>query len=253
MSAMENEPKPETLLPLDGERVVTFGDRGINYVFYFSRITQADWEHCFAGMYLSSHNEGKQEVTVLDTTTPGIELVEKKLVKVDGYAEGYNSKPDWQSFVPPRHSRPAWQLLTAVAPSSVPADRFLPEHFEAVLDAGWGMERPGRMAAYLGLTHVFSPLTAEQKRRYSRATSETRVIGDRKHGRTLFIPKQPLLLKIYDELILSVKGYALNGVPLADRKDIIREMDAYHKVRAAEQLFMGFNEDDDAGEEAAAA
>ncbi len=240
----EESKSKEVLLPLDVERCVTFKDRNIPYIFYFSRITEADWENCFNGQYLSSHNEGRQQVTVMDSTTPGIDLVENKLTRVEGYIGDFQSKPGWQHNIPPCHSLPAWRLLTAVGPSAVREERFNPEAFEAVLDAGWGMETPGAMTVYAGLVHVFKPLTAEQKRRFGRGTSEVRVVGDRKHGRTIFIPKQPLLLKLYNEMILEVRGYSVNGEKLVGRDAIVAHMDAYHKVMAAEQMFISNNEPD---------
>jgi hypothetical protein len=49
---------------------------------------------------------------------------------------------------------------------------------------------------------------------------------------------QPTLVELYDELIVSVEGYQVNGVELgADHDAIVAEMDAYHKVAAADVLF----------------
>lgn len=45
-------------------------------------------------------------------------------------------------------------------------------------------------------------------------------------------------MKIYDELIESVEGYAVNGMALADVDTIKSEMDGAHKAEAALSLFI---------------
>jgi hypothetical protein len=45
------------------------------------------------------------------------------------------------------------------------------------------------------------------------------------------------LAKLYDELIVSVDGYTVSGRPLSGRDEIAHEMDAFHKVIAAREIF----------------
>ncbi len=264
------------MLPLDAQRAVTFKDGKFPYTFYFSRITQRDWERYFEGITYTSHHEGKAQVTVLELDLPGIELVERKLERVEGYEPGpastshastshgvpappFTATPGWQSRLLPRHTRPAAWLLRAVSPSSAEDERPIdPFCAEVRLDAAWGMSAPGRMASYKGLVHRFSPPTLEHKRSFYFAGSVTRVVGGSRHGKTIHSLRHKLLLALYDELILAVEGYSVAGQPLLDPPQIRREMDAYHKVKAVELLFvapasaaMGQDqgEDQDEGEE----
>jgi hypothetical protein len=98
-------------------------------------------------------------------------------------------------------------------------------------------EQARRNAKFGGLVHRFNPPTAEHKRKYNRAISQTRVIGDARSGTTVFQGRQRLLVEFYDQLIASVEGYALRGQPLASPEQIRAEMDAVHKIVAVQQLF----------------
>lgn len=259
-TATEMEPKKDTselsvrdgaILPLDADRCVSFFDKGHPYTFYFSRINQADWERYFSGISLSSHNEGRAQVTITDMDSAAIQLVEEKLVRVEGYRGEFQKREDWRQILPIRHTRPAAWLLRTVTASDVQSESFDPEQVEAVIDAAWGISKPGQMVLYTGLVHKFRPLTAEQKRRYCRATSETRVIGNGRNGRTVFVPKQPMLVKLYNDLIIGVEGYSIGGRKLETSEEAILQMDAYHKVIAVEQLFVGNNDANESAEEAA--
>jgi hypothetical protein len=93
------------------------------------------------------------------------------------------------------------------------------------------------MRRYKNLEHVFESPTAEQNRRYRRDDSRAQIIGGSRKGTTIFHGAQRALAALYDELIVSVAGYAVNGVALEGREEIARHMDTYHKVAAAAQLF----------------
>jgi hypothetical protein len=228
------------LLPLDAERAVTFIDKGFPYTFYFARLTQDDWLKYFNGIVCTSHNEKSQEVTIIDVTTAGVAMVEEKLVRVDGYRGDFSKREGWKSKIPPKHLNAAAIWLRNVTLSKAddegPID---PELIEVRLDAAWGIEKPGKMEGYIGLAHRFKPVSAEQKRRYYRASSESRVVGGTRDGRTIFASKHSLLLNLYDELITETGGYSFGGRPLEGQAEAISHVDAYHKVTAVSQLFTG--------------
>lgn len=228
------------LLMLDAERVVTFKDGKFPYTYYLSRLMQPDWEQYFSGIVYTTRNVGKAKEQVLDTESAALELVERKLVRVEGYRGDFMQRSGWQQRMPPRHVRPVSLLLRAVAESEEQADRVQdPDATEVLLDTPWGMQAPGKMALYTGLVHRFGPVTVDHKKRFLRAGSLSRVVGGSRNGLTIHGTRHTMLLRIYDELIQSVEGYGEGGAPLRDREHICRAMDAYHKVRAAEQLFTG--------------
>jgi hypothetical protein len=108
------------------------------------------------------------------------------------------------------------------------------------------------MKLFSGLLHRFNPPTAEHKRKYNRAVSQTRVIGDARSGTTVFQGRQRLLVEFYDQLIASVDGYTLRGQPLTSAEQIRAEMDTVHKIIAVQQLFAAPSESAPQEEEAAA-
>jgi hypothetical protein len=54
---------------------------------------------------------------------------------------------------------------------------------------------------------------------------------------TSYPSRQGVAMKIYDDLIESVDGYSVGGVPLTGVEAIRREMDGAHKAAAALALF----------------
>jgi hypothetical protein len=230
----------QKLLPLDAQRVITFKDRGFPYTLYLGRIMPADWERYYEGIVHTQRNNGKMIEEVLDLDSPGIDMVEQKLEKVEGYSGDFASRPGWQSKIPPRHTRPASWLLRTCSVSEQLRDRtFDPDSFEVCLDAAWGMTTPGEMTMYYGLVHRFTALSADHKRKFYRSSSMTKVVGGSRNGMTILPVRYKVLVGIYDELIQSVEGYSVNGAPLESVDAIRREMDLYHKVQAAEELFVG--------------
>ncbi len=103
----------------------------------------------------------------------------------------------------------------------------------------------GAMCLHRHLTHYLKPPTAEQKARFRRAYSGVqRSVSAARRGAPIFIsPQQPVgaraLVGLYDEMIVRVEGYAVNGEPLDDnRTEIASNMDTFHKVTAARPLFL---------------
>jgi len=113
--------------------------------------------------------------------------------------------------------------------------------FEVIrLDALWSNSEGGTDKV-VGLKHAFGTPTVEQQRRYNRDMSRSQVVGGSRTGKTRWLGAQPTLVELYDELITAVDGYSVNGQVLdfdnPDREAIIRNMDTFHKVVAAEALF----------------
>lgn len=234
-------PSGDQMLPLDEPRVIAIKDGKFTYSFFFRRITRDDWERFFDGIYSTSRQEQKAQVNTIDLSTAGIELVESTIIKVEGYAAGFDtSKPGWQQKIPPRHSGPLSWILRSVVPSQAESDSpFDPERQEVRLDAAWSQTAAGpQITMYKGLVHWFLAPTAEDKRRYYRALSVSKVIGGTRTGTTIHPSRHRVLIELYDKLIHSVEGYSAAGKSLGtDREGIKREMDAYHKTQAVIALF----------------
>jgi len=235
-------PPSAQLLELTGKRVVSFKDRGQAITFFFRRLTAADWQKFFAGCVFETERIGATQTRRIDHRTAGMELVESALLDAVGYklrdGADLTALPSWQKRIPAGHKVAAAELLQKVSESQDDVERwFDPEAQEVYLDAAWGSETPGKMMKYSGLVHRFTPPTAEHERKYNRASSEARVVGGSRAGRTIYPGRQELLIAIYDQLIITVEGYSVNGKPLEDPKEIRSEMDAAHKVTAVQALF----------------
>jgi hypothetical protein len=227
------------VLELDGERTVTFRDRGHAYTYTFSRIGAADWMRCFENTAITSRRDGKNGVVcITDVDSASMELVENKVIKAEGYDGDFMQDAKWKQFLPFGHVRAAAQLLRDGNISPADDSRPLnPLKVEVSIDAKWNMSAPGEMRQFSGLIHRFHPPTGEHKRKYNRAVSQTRVVGDPRSGTTIFNGGHRMLVDFYDQLIASVEGYMLRGQPLTSAEQIRAEMDAAHKVIAVEQLF----------------
>jgi hypothetical protein len=236
----------QVLLPLDGQRLVTFKDHGQPLTFFFRRITEADWKKYFNGASVETAKDGDEQVTTVEYQVARIALVEEALEKVEGYklrgGEDLMSITNWKQRIPIGHKIQAGGILEGVSPSLVSESGFFidPELDEVEVDASWGSVAPGSMSYYKNLKHRFTPAKPEHQKKFFRVQSESRVIvgGDRK-GRTLYGKHEPALIEIYNELIADVDGYSVGGTSLSGRggKVISAEMDSGHKVVAVRQLF----------------
>lgn len=236
-----DEAVAKSLLPLDGERAVTFKDRGWPYTFYFPRLSQSDWELYFNGLVVEFETSGREQRRVVDIETSAAEMVRAKVQRVEGYQSKRDAPEDaekWRAILPPGHLTAAGTLLRQVDQHDEDPDRpFDLEHREVMLRAAWGVAKPGSMNYYTGLVHRFRPPTAEHLRKYKRASAETRVVGGSRTGRTILRGQHKLLLTFYDELIAGVDGYSFGGRAIASAEEAKREMDALHKVEAVRVLF----------------
>lgn len=229
----------EKTLELSGNRTLTFPDGGKQYLFQLSPVTQGDWLKRFDGIESRSRVVGKERHTTFDSDSSMIEMVDRLLIDATGYLlpEGITAikdVPDWKRKIPLRHRGAIGRILTDV---EVVEDGALPEFgMEAVtLRALWNHDAQGSMVRHSPLVHRFRPVEFEQLRRYKRDQSRSTVVGGSRTGETVYHGDQRSLIDLYDELIESVEGYTCSGAAVTDPA---RQMDAFHKVTAATQLFV---------------
>ena len=154
-----------------------------------------------------------------------------------------DGKFDWRALIPLAHKEAAISALTLVAPAR-------PRLFEADIDEESNppypllaeerrvvLEAVAAGVAYPQLVHRFRPPSVEAERAYRRLVSETLLVRGARTPRTLLPARLPALVRLYDELILGVEGYGLNGEPLASSVQVIQHMDAWHKRIAVQALF----------------
>jgi hypothetical protein len=230
-------------IELTSPRIVTIEDRGRQFSLKLARITKKQWVSYFEGIYSSSENQGGKRVDRFDSSSARVELVESALIDATGYATADNSPvteiKGWQAQIPLSHRLAAGEALVNVERADAPEGDSILLGAEAVyLAAVWSADDKGVMQKYRGLCHRFKTPTAEQQRRLSRESSRSQVIGGSRKGTTVWMGSQGILAALYDELVVSVEGYAVKGDDLGSNRDaIVAEMDTFHKVAAADILF----------------
>lgn len=229
-------------IELTAPRVIAIEDRGRKYLLTVGRIQKKQWLRYFDGILDASENHAGQRVNSFDSTSALIDLIDSALIDAKGYVtEGEQpatATQGWQQLLPARHRLTAGAVLTDVQRADPQEDEPIRLGAETIyLDATWGANEGGAMQRYLNRVHKFKTPTSEQQRRYSRDASRSRVMGGR-NGKTVWLGARTTLVDLYDELILGVAGYTVNGEDLGDDAPMIaREMDTYHKLAAADALF----------------
>lgn len=239
----------EALLELNSQRIIVLVDRGHEYRLGCRRITDADWLRYFAGIVVTSEQKGRERINVIDVTSPRLALAEDVLETAGGYKVAgptmLTDLPNWQTRIPLNHRQQLGETLADVRPSQADSELTIhAEGEEVLLDASWTAvegESGITMQRFVGLKHVLKTPMEEQHRRYSREASRSKVIGGSRNGKTVYQGAQPLLAKLYDELVLGVEGYSIDGLALTTKDQIVREMDMLHKVMAAQELFQPQN------------
>ena len=234
------------LIDLAQPRIFPITDRGQTYFLETAPITKAQWLAYFSAIESTSETVAGKRVDQFESAGARMELVNACLVDARGYRTAgdvpVTSLPEWRTLIPLAHRAAVGGLLTAVGRSESEDSQPLMLGFETVsIDATWTWNGTDAMVRYPGLLHIFGSPSVEQQRRYSRDMSRSQIIGGSRTGKTRWLGAQATLVALYDELITAVKGYAVNGTPLnfdvPDPNAIIRNMDTYHKVAAAEALF----------------
>ena len=231
----------KVLLPLDlEERAVSWKNSQDQVRMHlFRRIGAELWNGYFARIAVESDREGR----LIDTTTAALWLYREAAIRAEGYAvRGGGSLTElqnWQDRIPMGHRLDAIHLLSCVERSVEEIAEIEPDCEIVRLDAIWGADpaNPGGMQKFTGLVHRFTPPTADHQQRFSREISRSLIVRGSRDGKTIHPIQQKMLVKLYDELVLSVEGYGVKDEPLANREAIVREMDLFHKVTAVGQLF----------------
>ena len=158
-------------------------------------------------------------------------------------AEGYASLPegdddDWRGHIPLAHKEAAVRALTLVAPADLAATEETGEGFPlAAEQVPVVLEAVRDGLAISSLVHLFRPPSVEDERRYRRLMAEAFLVGGARTTRTLIPARLPALCRLYDALILSVEGYAIEGQPPSSSTQVAEHMDAWHKRTAVQSLF----------------
>jgi len=224
-------------------RILANKERGKTYLLTVAPIAKKQWLRYFEGIVSTSENQAGKRIDSFDSSSARIALLEANLTDASGYktADGspVNAKPGWQQLIPLRHRQAAANALVDVERADPDEDAQLMLGADAVyLNAVWSADEKGMVQKFNGLCHRFKTPTDEQQRRYSRDSSRSVIVGGSRKAKTRWLGPQATLVELYDELIVSVEGYAMNGGDLGgDRDAIVSWMDAYHKVAAADILF----------------
>ena len=229
-------------IELAAPRVIAVQQGKRQYKLTVGRISKQDWLKYFEGIVSTSEMQNGQRVNSYDSSAARVELVEKNLIDASGYSSDQPllSISEWQTKLPLSHKLAAGDALVGVSPSEKAGEDDAPIAlgFETVvLDAVWGADESGTMRKYRGLVHRFRTPSPEQQRRFSRDASRSVITGGSRIGRTRWLGAQATLAALYDELIDTVDGYTVNGQSIVGASIIAAEMDTYHKVAAADQLF----------------
>lgn len=243
---MENS-EAKALLALDAPRSVTLRSKDHSYIFRLRRVSHADWHAFFTGIVHQTLQLNGNREQVFESESALLELVDRVLVSAEGYGE-LRERKHWKLAIPVRHRIAVGIALRSVSPALEEADAepMLCDLAEVRLDATWSSSETeaGKMVLYAGLVHRFRQPSLADLKRWNFESARTRVSGTAENGVTIYPPRQAIAMKVYDELIESVDGYAVGGLPLDGADQIKREMDGAHKAAAALALF---SQGEDAG------
>lgn len=236
-SETQNENRIAIQLDLPERAVCMRGPGGAVLRHVFRRITAQHW----AGFFSRFRIEVDSKSQLIDLTSANLWLYDECILRAEGYkVEGgvaLDSLPQWKTRVPYKHRMQAVNLLTDVQRDESGELVIVPECEVVRLTAVWGEGSAGAMNKVSGLIHRFEPPTAAHAERFSREISRSQVVGGSRTGKTIRQARHGILARLYDELVISVEGYAVSGKPLEGREQIAREMDVFHKVAAAGELF----------------
>ena len=216
--------QPRTIVIRQGART---------YRFTVGPIAESRWFKYFDGITSTAERDGKSVVQRVDASSAGLELADAVIIESESKTLA--------------HRLAVANVLTSAYAVSEDVPEAHAAGSEAIrLHAVWSAGDGDAMRRYKNLVHFFDSPTAEQYRRFKREDSRAQIISGSRKGVTVYHGAQKTLAALYDELILNVAGYAVNGTALggsddAGRDQIRRHMDTYHKVAAAVQLFAPAN------------
>lgn len=232
-------------------RTVLLQDGSRSFRLNCRRITPSDWQTYFDGIYITAEQQGNVRISTVEAASARLKLADSVIIEAFGYkVDGgldLNAIAGWQQRLPLNHRKLLGEVLADVRPAA-PTDEFViyPEgevvYLDATFTARAQLDEQGlyrwSMVKLTGLKHVLRTPSEEQHRRFMRESSRSKIVGGSRSGKTIYPVAHPLLAKLYDELVISVEGYSVNGTALTTDSTTIRtEMDMLHKVIAAQQLF----------------
>jgi hypothetical protein len=210
------------LLNLDVPRVITLKSKSGEFVYKTRRVTLKDWEQCFLGFIDQSLRVDGEFQKVYDADSSLIELADRVIVDCN------------TAKVPFSHRL----AVGAVLRTATPVEDSGAEVMDRVvigLGAVWPVE--GASQVFEGLLHCFRYPSIEDLKRWKFENSRVRVRGEGKDSVSSYPSRLAIAMKLYDDLIESVDGYAVGGSPLEGKENIVREMDGAHKAMAVMALF----------------
>lgn len=232
------------LVDLGQPRKLTVHEDGRRYSLTIPPISESVWFESFFDAVTAVLKCGRGETEKqIDVSSAIVSLVERAAVACGGYPH-LAGVTDWQSKIPLTHRKTYGRVLAEVR-ALESADQPASDGIHAIeIEAVWSGSTNGEMFCHRNLTHYFKAPTAKQRDRFRQAFFDARRInGFTRRGAPIFLaPTQPMtahaLTALYDELIVRVDGYAVDGEPLGTNcREIIRHMDTFHKVTAARPLF----------------
>jgi hypothetical protein len=234
------------LIELAQNRKLTLRNGGLRYGLIIPPISAEAWfEQFFNQIRCAVTGDRVQTDSYVDVESAAANLAEKAAVGFEGYPS-LEGVADWQSKIPLSHLMGyGHALLEVVEPEGADRSAKPSGGFHVVrIEALWDSTPAGAMCRHRKLVHTFTVPGSRQRDRFRRSAMKMRRTTAVTHrGSVDFLaPENAFFARaqadIYDELIASVDGYAVNGEPLSnDRAQIIIHMDTYHKVRAANFLF----------------
>jgi hypothetical protein len=234
---------PASLLDLSRPRTFRLNGQKGSFTLTTRRVDSKLWDAYFGALFITSEQQGKDIVKSVETEGARLLLAERSIIDAEGYKvagdEVLTALPDWQRLLPLAHRLAVANLLTSafVVRREADADLIYPNGTPVYLDSAWGCDDKGELQFFQGLCHTFKTPSEAQHRRYARAASRTRVLGGSRSGTTQYLGSHDTLIALYDELIVSVDGYAVDGKPLDSVDQIRNEMDARHKFTAMYSIF----------------
>lgn len=234
------------LIELAQNRKIAIKQGARHYTVTISPISEATWFKCFDAIIGESKcKRSKWTNGHIDVVSAGIGLVQATAVAAQGYPD-LKDVPNWQLKLPEAH---LFQFGNVLLETYVPDEDAVRKCSESGtvmvrLNSLWNAGEGGSMVRRRHLVHHFYKPSAEQQGRYRRAGVAFRSHEKTSRGtKTVYLaPRDPLqarvLVALYDELIVRVEGYAVDGRALGDRtSEIVHWMDTFHKVTAARPLF----------------
>jgi hypothetical protein len=238
------EPRAPSPLDLSAPIRIEFKHRGIPLAHVLNRPGQRDWLNYAKGVSTTYEfaGEGIHAEISGELEAQG-KLWRASIRSVEGYggadgraiAEVY---PDvWREKIPASHVELAVRALAAVRVKTA-EDPALTNPVAFILDLeSQAVELEMDGVAHAPLVHHFRIPTLNEFAKFRRLMADSRLVGGTRHLKTIMFSRLPGLVKLYDELIISIEGYKAGQSPIDNRQSTIEQMDAIHKQVAVQGLF----------------